>query len=255
MELKDFIGESIKHNKNGMTGKIVSFNDEGTICTASMSDGKNHPYTTAVFINGLVSIEDSAKQDMIKGIINDNSAKAQAEAKAKADAKAAQKAAAVQAAKDAAEAAKIVGMFGPDYHAEHLRTFPRVTYQHVEAEFGIKIAVRGCGINVKDDSIVLISSMDKKGGKFVYHDRWEAKDIYIYSGEGSKGDQQYTGGNKEIRDAKKNGKKIYLLVKISSTDYIYQGIYECTGTWTEDAKDADGVLRKEIKFRLEKVGF
>ena len=82
MELKDFIGESIKHNKNGMTGKIVSFNDEGTICTASMSDGKNHPYTIAVFVNGLVSIEDSAKQDMIKGIINDNSAKAQAEAKA-----------------------------------------------------------------------------------------------------------------------------------------------------------------------------
>ena len=103
-------------------------------------------------------------------------------------------------------------LVAPDYHAEKLARQPVLTYQQVENEFGIRIAGFGRGINPTNKTVVLISSIGRSNGKFVYHDRWTADGDYLYSGEGKTGNQTMTKGNAAIRDAKYDGKKIHLFV-------------------------------------------
>lgn len=144
-------------------------------------------------------------------------------------------------------------MFAPDYHAEKLARQPILTYQQVEAQFGIRISGFCRGINPTPNTVVLISSINKSAGNFVYHDRWTADGEYIYSGEGKTGNQKMTKGNLEIRDAARNGKEIHLFVKFSPREYYYQGIFELVDYTYEDDKDEEGNVRKEYKFRLRKV--
>ena len=144
-------------------------------------------------------------------------------------------------------------MFAPDYHAEKLARQPILTYQQVETQFGIRISGFGRGINPTTNTVVLISSINKAAGNFVYHDRWTVDGDYIYSGEGKTGDQKMTKGNLEIRDATRNCKKIHLFVKFSPQEYYYQGVFELVNYTYEDDKDEDGNTRKEYKFLLRKV--
>lgn len=144
-------------------------------------------------------------------------------------------------------------MFAPDYHAEKLARQPILTYQQVEEQFGIRITGFGRGINPTENAIVLISSIGKAKGNFVYHDKWTEDGDYLYSGEGKSGDQAMTKGNLAIRDAARNGKKIHLFVKFSPQEYYYQGVFYLINYTYEDEKDEEGNIRKEYKFQLRKV--
>lgn len=144
-------------------------------------------------------------------------------------------------------------MFAPDYHAEKLARQPILTYQQVETQFGIRISGFGRGINPTENTVVLISSIGKAKGNFVYHDKWTEDGDYLYSGEGKTGHQAMTKGNLAIRDAAQNGKEIHLFVKFSPQEYYYQGIFKLVDYSYEDDQDEDGNIRKEYKFRLKKV--
>lgn len=143
--------------------------------------------------------------------------------------------------------------FDSDYHVKYLAQEPILSYQQVEEQFEIKICGFGRGINRTPSSVVLISSIDKKKGSFVYHDHWTAEGDYIYSGEGKTGNQQISSGNKAIVDAERDGNLIHLFVKFSPQEYYYQGIFSLVDYTYEDEKDEFGVLRKEYKFRLRKL--
>lgn len=147
----------------------------------------------------------------------------------------------------------IDGMFSPDYHVEKLARQPILTYQQVESKFDIRISGFGRGINPTESTVVLISSIGKSGGNFVYHDKWTKDGDYIYSGEGKNGDQSLTKGNLAIKNAASDGKEIHLFVKFSPQEYYYQGIFELVDYTYEDEKDEEGNVRKEYKFRLKKV--
>ena len=99
----------------------------------------------------------------------------------------------------------------------------------------------------------MISNINRVGGQFVYHDRWTADGDFIYSGEGSVGDQVMNASNRAIRDAKKDGKTIHLFIKLSPQEYYYQGAFELVSYSLENEKDSTGNLRKEYKFRLKRV--
>lgn len=144
-------------------------------------------------------------------------------------------------------------MFATDYHAEKLARQPILTYRQVEEQFGIRITGFGRGINPTEDTVVLISSIGKTKGNFVYHDKWTEDGDYLYSGEGKSGDQAMTKGNLAIRDAARNGKEIHLFVKFSPQEYYYQGVFHLINYTYEDEKDEDGNIRKEYKFQLRKV--
>ena len=148
---------------------------------------------------------------------------------------------------------EIDAMFGEDYHADFLARKPILTYQQVESQFGIKISGFGRGINPTSSSIVLISSINKSDGNFVYHDKWTLDGDYIYSGEGKTGNQSMTKGNLAIKNAYRDNKKIYLFVKFSAQEYYYQGEFKLVDYTYEDDKDESGNIRKEYKFKLRKV--
>lgn len=71
-------------------------------------------------------------------------------------------------------------MFSEDYHVNHLARQPILTYQQVEEQFEIKITGFGRGINVTPSKVVLISSISKAEGNFVYHDKWTSDGEYIF---------------------------------------------------------------------------
>ena len=130
---------------------------------------------------------------------------------------------------------------------------PSYGYQQIENMFGISIHPFGKGINPTETRVVLISVVSKKQGSFVYHDGWMHNGDYMYSGEGKRGDQTLTKGNREIINAKRLGKTIHLLTKFSSKEYYYQGIFELDSYTYEDQEDENGDVRKEYRFRLRKV--
>ncbi|MBQ6699188.1 MAG: hypothetical protein IJM98_00865 [Oscillospiraceae bacterium] len=140
--------------------------------------------------------------------------------------------------------------FGKDYHSEKLKREPILGYRQVESSFGIRIAGFGRGINPTETAVILISSIGKSSGKFVYHDRWTSEGDYIYSGEGKTGDQTMTGGNLAIRTAAEEKKDIHLFVKFSPQEYYYQGIFDLSDYTLEEEKDENGNSRMEYKFRL-----
>ena len=108
-------------------------------------------------------------------------------------------------------------------------------------------------INPTPTKVVLVSSISKAGGNFVYHDRWTTDGDYLYSGEGRTGDQTMTKGNLAIKNAAADGKEIHLFVKFSPQEYYYQGVFTLADYTYEEEKDENGDLRKEYKFRLRKV--
>ncbi len=247
------IGVKVKHSAFG-SGVITAFeNNYVTVKFASKTSKFVYPDAFEKFIKA----EDADVQQKI--IDNINQAKAEAEQKRQAEetarraAEEQRRAAIAVAAPKAKKLKTLDEMFAPDYHAEKLARQPILTYQQVEDQFGIRISGFGRGINPTDNTVVLISSIGKACGNFVYHDKWTSEGDYLYSGEGKTGDQSMSKGNLAIRDAAVNGKAIHLFVKFSPREYYYQGIFELVDYTYVDDKDEDGNIRKEYKFRLRKV--
>ena len=259
MNLNDKIGFKVT-NKAGATGSITKY--DGHYITIDFGTRKV-THDNKAFIEGYLTFDDPISQSEVEAEIREiaeNKRKAEEDRKKKAEeeerkrkAEEEERRKKAEEAERARKAAKIDSMFGVDYHVEHLKRQPILTYQEVENQFGIKIAGFGRGINITESSVVLISSIDKEDGSFVYHDHWTENGDYIYSGEGQVGNQLYTKGNKAIAEAAKDGKTLYLFVKFSSTEYYFQGRVICEDVSYEDDKDKNGEMRKEYKFRLRKI--
>ena len=247
----ELIGLKVKHT---VFGAGIITEKEGNYITVEFP-AKTTRFVYPDAFEKFIKADDPAVQQAINNSIND--AKVDAEQKRLAE-EAARKAAEEQlraaTAVTAPKAKKTLDeMFAPDYHAEKLARQPILTYHQVEDQFSIRVSGFGRGINPTDSSVVLISSIGKAGGNFVYHDKWTANGDYLYSGEGKTGDQTMTKGNLAVRDAARNGKKIHLFVKFSPQEYYYQGVFELVDYTYEDEKDEAGNIRKEYKFRLRKV--
>lgn len=91
------------------------------------------------------------------------------------------------------------------------------------------------------------------------YDGWKDSKTFHYTGEGQpdKGDMQFKGGNRAIRDHLENGERIFLFKQVRHkhpphgrvefvTELAYRGhhIYQ---------RDSEGIPRKVIVFELERV--
>lgn len=259
MNLNDKIGFKVT-NKAGATGSITKY--DGHYITIDFGTRKV-THDNKAFIEGYLTFDDPVSQSEVeaeireiaesKRIAEEEAAKAAEEADRRRKAEEEERRKRAEEAERARKAEEIDRKFGKDYHVEHLKRQPILTYQEVENQFGIKIAGFGRGINITEHSIVLISSIDKENGAFVYHDHWDENGDYIYSGEGQVGDHTMTGGNAAIRDAAKDGKTLYLFVKFSPRDYYFQGRFVYVEDKYENEEDKNGNIRKELKFRLRKI--
>jgi hypothetical protein len=246
------LGQMVKHPLFG-AGKIIAQNKEYiTVEFATKTSQFQYPDVFKTFLK----LNDSALHDAVVREIDKKEsaaelARLQKEAKRR-KAQEAARAAATAAEPNSKRTRTLDEMFAPDYHAEKLARQPILTYKQVEEQFGIRISGFGRGINPTANTVVLISSIGRTGGNFVYHDKWTADGDYLYSGEGRNGNQSLTNGNLAITNAKTDGKTIHLFVKFSPSEYYYQGIFKLIDYTYEDEKDENGNIRKEYKFRLRK---
>ena len=245
------IGKKVKHAMLGI-GTITEAHNDYIIVDFGTRTSK-FVYPDA-FEKYLVAEDDSLQKVAIQKIKEKKEAEEQIrfEKEAKEKEIAAQK----QLKETMAPAKKkqdIDALFSDDYHVNYLARQPILNYKQVENDYGIRITGFGKGINPTESKIVLISTIKKANGAFVYHDKWTSDGDYIYSGEGKNGNQTLSGGNLAIRNAAEDGKEIHLFVKFSPQEYYYQGIFELIDYTYEDELGEDGKTRKEYKFRLRKV--
>lgn len=246
----ELINQKVKHRAFG-EGTIISVTD--TIVEIEFSVGVKRLQFPQTF-ESLMVANDSNIQSAIIELIKEKRDAAEAAKKAAA----AERERIAEIKKEKASVTtkpkfkSLDDMFSEDYHVSHLSRHPILTYQQVEEKFGIKISGFGRGINPTSSTIVLISSIKKTDGNFVYHDKWTKDGDYIYSGEGKLGNQTLTKGNLAIKNAASDGKEIHLFVKFSPQEYYYQGVFELVDYTYEDDKDEDGNIRKEYKFRLKR---
>lgn len=107
--------------------------------------------------------------------------------------------------------------------------------------------------NCVNHSFIFIFTNPNSDEQDVYIDEWKNKYFY-YSGEGRRGDMTMTGGNKSIRDHKKNKKQIHLFEKTTKSG-MWKYIDELKLVDIKDYRndDEDGIERQSFQFVLLSV--
>ena len=255
----DLVGKKVRHKAFG-PGTVTAYEEA--------NDGTKNCYVTVEFstktskflypdaFGKFITVEDEetnarilsevigeqkAKEKQINVAIIKEALKQRAEKAEKAE----------QKAKPKAAPKTLDDFFDKDYHAEKLKREPILTYRQVEGSFGIKTTgIISRDIYSTEMNVVLISSVTKVGGKFVYRDKWTEEGDYIYTGEGKNGDHRMEGGNLAIKNAAEDRKEIHLFVRFSPQEYYYQGVFDLADYALEEGNDENGNFRLEYKFRL-----
>jgi 5-methylcytosine-specific restriction protein A len=100
--------------------------------------------------------------------------------------------------------------------------------------------------------LVFIFSGDS-GQQYGYADTWE-DGVYMYTGEGQRGDMQFIRGNRAVRDHAANGKDIHLFTDAGGVYVRYMGQIVCVGHHEQRGPDVDGNERQIIIFELVTFG-
>ena len=106
---------------------------------------------------------------------------------------------------------------------------------------------RGMNKCNRTNTLVLIS---KHTSNRIYGDLFQNNQL-IYTGEGQKGDQTYTGANKDLLNSEENKLPVYLFVVFKNQQYTYYGTVHLNGQpYFDNELDVDGNDRKVIRFPL-----
>ena len=109
--------------------------------------------------------------------------------------------------------------------------------------------MRGMNKCNRANSLVLIS---KHTSNRIYGDRLFNNNQIIYTGEGQRGDQTYTGANKDLLNSRETGLPVYLFVVFKNQEYTYYGrVYLDQSPYFENELDVEGNNRKVIRFPLK----
>jgi hypothetical protein len=94
------------------------------------------------------------------------------------------------------------------------------------------------------------------GKQHGYSDEWTNDGIFLYTGEGQRGDMRLVAGNRAIRDHRTNGKALQVFEqgKKDKRFLRYLGEMEYAEHTHREALDTDGKQRKAIVFHLRPVG-
>jgi 5-methylcytosine-specific restriction protein A len=92
------------------------------------------------------------------------------------------------------------------------------------------------------------------GKQHGYKDEWQNEDIFEYTGEGQKGDMQFTRGNLALRDHLANGKRVFLFEAEGNGFVRFKSEVEFFDADYFETPDTDGHLRQGIKFFFKRAG-
>lgn len=110
--------------------------------------------------------------------------------------------------------------------------------------------MRGMNVCNKTGTLVLISKHTRNR---IYGDTFK-NDLMIYTGEGQRGDQTLTGGNKKLNNSTAENTPVHLFVVFNNSEYTYYGLVKLIDNiYYEDENDVDGTTRKVIRFPLMRL--
>ncbi|MFD7506803.1 restriction endonuclease [Streptomyces sp. NPDC059850] len=102
---------------------------------------------------------------------------------------------------------------------------------------------------------VLLFTNPERGHKVGYFDGWGKDGFYHYTGEGQKGDQKMTPGNRAILQHVQDGRALRLFNAVARGVYAYLGEFTLADPpwYYRDAPDANDESRSVIMFRLKPI--
>lgn len=101
----------------------------------------------------------------------------------------------------------------------------------------------------KEHPFVFLFTGDE-GHAYGYKDGWNEEGVFLYTGEGQKGDQQLTRGNKAISSHLEEGKELFLFKKVETGIYQFISRMNCIGYSEELRPDGQKDERKVLVFDL-----
>jgi 5-methylcytosine-specific restriction enzyme A len=108
------------------------------------------------------------------------------------------------------------------------------------------------GISTPPKTPYIFLFTGEAGEQHGYSDGFEENGVFIYTGEGQRGDMEFMRGNKAIRDHALNGKDLLLFEATKRKGlYRFKGSFACAGyDDSQTGPDTDGSIRKLIRFQL-----
>lgn len=106
------------------------------------------------------------------------------------------------------------------------------------------------GISTPNNAPFIFLFTGEMGEQYGYQDGW-SEGVFLYVGEGQRGDMQFVRGNRAIRDHSVDGKELLLFEALKRNgQHRYAGKFACAGWHTRRARDTDGHNRQVIVFEL-----
>lgn len=112
---------------------------------------------------------------------------------------------------------------------------------------------RQSGISVSAKHPIIFLFTSPSGKESGYQNGTVSDESFVYSGEGAKGDMEFTRGNKAVLDHKADGRELHLFELLKSGLYEYLGQYEYDHHTMIEGEGVDGNKRKVIQFALSRV--
>ncbi|NIM97667.1 MAG: HNH endonuclease, partial [candidate division Zixibacteria bacterium] len=104
----------------------------------------------------------------------------------------------------------------------------------------------------KDFSFILLFT-GESGNRYGYSDGWVSPELFLYTGEGQRGDMQFVRGNRAIRDHIQDGRDLHLFEYVRAGTVKYTGQMVCIGHQELLSLDLHGRQRRAIVFELTPV--
>ena len=106
------------------------------------------------------------------------------------------------------------------------------------------------GISTPANYPIILLFTGESGRQYGYNDDWTNDGVFLYTGEGQRGDMEFVRGNLAIRDHALNGRDLHLFSYVGTGQVRYVSQMVCIGSHDRQGPDLEGKLRRAIVFEL-----
>ena len=110
------------------------------------------------------------------------------------------------------------------------------------------------GISTPANHNVILLFTGKQDEQDGYSDGWTAEGVFLYTGEGQRGDMEFNRGNRALLEHTDNRKDVHLFAYTQQQGFVqYEGQMVCSGYHYHPALDVENNARRTIVFELTPI--
>jgi hypothetical protein len=113
---------------------------------------------------------------------------------------------------------------------------------------------RQSGISASAKAPFIFIFSGKTGKKHGYQDGWDNPNVFSYTGEGQKGNMEFTKGNLALREHLIQNRRVFLFEFVRKGEWMFQDEVEYLDFSYGEILDTDGELRQGIRFFFKRQG-